>query len=169
MSHSERVKWHCGDPRLISYMRPLSVGAINKQLPEWCFELDMHHSRKLVEGMILGDGCYMKNTTTTRYYTSSIKLRDDFQRLCLHAGWGCNYYLKSPKGTTSMCLGQEITTNADYWQLTVCKTQVKPLVNKYLKQGKQQDRWEEYKGKVYCCSVPTNDGIIFVRRRGKSV
>jgi len=87
----------------------------------------------------------------------------------LHAGWGCNYYLKSPVGTKSMCLGKEIITNADYWQLTVCKTQIKPLVNKYIKKGKQQDKWEEYKGKVYCCTVPTKDGIIFVRRKGKSV
>lgn len=32
-----------------------------------------------------------------------------------------------------------------------------------------QDKWEEYKGKVYCCTVPTKDKIIFVRRCGKSV
>lgn len=168
MSKGELVLWHCGDPRLINYLKPLSVGAINKSLPEWCFELDMTHSRYLIEGMVLGDGCYMGGTSTTRYYTASLKLRDDFQRLCLHAGWGCNYYLKSPKGTTSICLGKEIKTNADYWSLTICKTQTTPLVNKYLKKGKRQDSWEEYKGKVYCCTVPTEDGVIFVRRGGKS-
>lgn len=169
MSRGELVIWWANDRRLIYYLKPLSVGAINKRLPDWCFNLDMYHSKKLIEGMVLGDGCYMKGTTTVRYYTSSIGLRDDFQRLCLHAGWGCNYYLKSPAGTKSMCLGKEITTNADYWSLTICKTQVTPLVNKYLKQGKQLDSWEDYDGKVYCCTVPTEDGIIFIRRNGKSV
>ena len=111
----------------------------------------------------------MKNTTTQRYYTSSIKLRDDFHRLCVHAGWGCNYYLKSEKGTKSMCLGKEITTNADYWNLTVCKTQTKPLVNKNIKSGKQLDFWSDYDDKVFCCSVPTKEGVILIRRNGKSV
>jgi DNA-directed RNA polymerase beta subunit len=163
MSKGELVNWRCHDPRLISYLRPLSVGAINKYLPEWCFKLDMEHSRYLIHGMVLGDGCYMKGTTTIRYGTSSIKLRDDFNRLCIHSGWSCNYYLKTPKGTKSKCLGREIVTNADQWTLTICKTQIKPLVNKY----KQLDSWVDYNGKVYCCTVPIEKGIIYVRRSGK--
>ena len=169
MTNGNPDNWYCGDLRLIYYLKPLSVGAVNKSLPEWCFNLDMHHSRMLIKGMILGDGCYMKNTTTERYYTSSIKLRNDFQRLCLHAGWGCNYYLKSEKGTESICLGKKIKTTEDYWSITVIKTQTNPLVNKYIKKGIQQDSWVDFKGKVYCCTVPTDNGIIFVRRNGKSV
>ena len=169
MSRGELVKWYSGDKRLIYYLKPLSVGAVNKRLPQWCFELDMYHSQKLIEGMVLGDGCYMKGTTTTRYYTSSIGLRDDLQQLCIHAGWSSNYYLKSIAGTKSTCLGQPIATTADYWSITICKTQTSPLVNKYIKSGKQLDSWVEYKGKVYCCSVPTNDGLVLVRRSGKPV
>ena len=123
MSRGELVSWWSNDLRLIYYLKPLSIGAINKYLPDWCFNLDMFHSEKLIDGMVLGDGCYMGGTTTVRYYTSSIRLRDGFQQLCLHAGFGCNYYLKSPKGTESMCLGNKIKTNADYWSLTILKTQ----------------------------------------------
>ena len=169
ISRSEKTAWYSADLRLISYLKPLSVGAINKSLPKWCFRLSMENTQDLINGMILGDGNYMSGTTTQRYYTSSIKLRDDFQRLCLHAGWGCNYYLKSPKGTKTTCLGKEIATNADYWNLTVCKTQTTPLVNKYIKSGKQLDKWVDYNGKVYCCTVPTDDGVIFVRRQGKGI
>jgi DNA-directed RNA polymerase II subunit RPB2 len=169
MERGELVRWYCGDARLINYLHKYSVGAINKYLPEWCFELDQHHSQKLIEGMILGDGHFFKGTTTTRYDTSSIKLRDDFQRLCLHAGWGCNYYLKQEKGTINTILGKESITNADHWRLTVCKTQNNVLVNKYIKKGNQQDSWVDFEGKVYCCTVPTPDGIIFVRREGKSI
>ena len=170
MEKGELNKWYCNDLRLIYYLKPLSVGAVNKYLPKWCFDLDKYHSKKLIDGMVLGDGDFMKNTTTVRYYTSSIKLRDDFQQLCLHAGWGCNYYLKSEAGTKNGSIeGREIITTADHWVSTVCKTQVRPLVNKYIKKGKQLDSWKDFDGKVYCCSVPTDDGLIFVRRNGKSI
>jgi hypothetical protein len=169
MNKGELVKWYSGDLRLIYYFIQLSVGSINKYLPEWCFNLNMYHSQKLIEGLVLGDGDYIKNTTTIRYYPSSTQLRDDFQKLCLHAGWGCNYYLKELKGSQTEYKGQIITKNEDHWSLTVIKTQNKPLVNKNIKQGKQLDSWTEYKGKVYCCTVPTEDGIIFVRRNGKSI
>jgi len=173
MSKGKLVKWWSGDKRLIYYLHPLSVGAVNKYLPDWCFDLEMSDTRKLIEGMILGDGCYMKGTTTQRYYTSSIQLRDDFQRLCLHAGWSCNWYLKEEAGTSHSFTEDEkeriITTTVDSWLCTVCKTQTTPLVNKYIKQGKQLDEWVQYKGKVYCCTVPTEDGLIYVRQRGKPV
>ena len=31
---------------------------------------------------------------------------------------------------------------------------------------KQLDKYEEYKGKVYCCSVP-GDGVIYIKNQGK--
>jgi DNA-directed RNA polymerase II subunit RPB2 len=169
MSRGELVRWYCGDNRLIYYLHPYSVGAINKYLPDWCFDLDMYHTQKLIEGMVLGDGHYMKDTTTIRYDTSSIRLRDDFQRLCLHAGWGCNYYLKDLKGREFTVEGRPAKTNADAWRLTICKTQTNVLVNKYIKSGTQHDSWVDFEGKVYCCTVPTPDGIVFVRRGGKSI
>lgn len=173
LSKGEYTSWYCGDKRMIYYFHPLSVGATNKTLPEWCFKLNKHYTQKLIEGMVLGNGHYMEynnKVTTVRYDTSSIKLKDDFQTLCLHAGWGCNSYIKSEAGKTSKCLGKTITTTADAWRLTICKSQTKPLVNKYLtSKNQQQDSWVDYDGKVYCCSVPTPDGLIFVRRLGKGV
>jgi len=170
MEKGEFNKWFCNDLRLIYYLYPLSVGAINKYLPEWCFNISKEHSQKLIYGMTLGDGDFMKDTTTIRYYTSSIRLRDDFQRLCLHSGWGCNYYLKSESGSLGGNIdGRQIISNEKHWILTICKSQTKPLVNKYLKDGKQLDSWVDFDDKVYCCTVPTKDGVIFVRRNGKSI
>lgn len=40
--------------------------------------------------------------------------------------------------------------------------------SKYTKRG-AYDRIEKYTGKVYCCTVPTKRGIIYVRRNGKGV
>lgn len=173
------VSYRIYNKNIFNYFDALSVGAVNKSLPNWVWYLNTKQSKKLIKGMILGDGCYMENGTE-RYYTSSIKLRDDFQKLCLHAGWSANCYLKSPAGTVSSRfkvngeenkIGHDIVTTTDYWTLTVVKTQNKPLINKNLVQSTKKggnDRYEKYKGKVYCCDVG-GDGIIYVRCKGHTV
>ena len=75
-------------------MKPYSVGATKKFMPEWVWDLDSKQANVLIDGMILGDGHKMKGTITRRYDTSSVKLANDFQRLCLHAGLSANLYTK---------------------------------------------------------------------------
>jgi hypothetical protein len=152
--------------------------AINKHMPNWVKHLDREQSKILIDSMVLGDGDYTKETCTFRYYTSSIKLRDDFQRIAIQAGYGCNYVLKSEKGSSSYMYHENgeklkeprlITTNADYWCLTLVTKQGKPLVNKNRKLDgtNSHDKWEEFNGKVYCCSLEDDtDGVICVRRKG---
>ena len=139
--------------------------------------------------MCLGDGNWMENGTR-RYYTASTKLADDFQRLCLHAGFSCNKKLKTPKGTRNESLEQlnkrdkeargqenvqivESYTHADYWVLTIIESQNEPVINKNMVSEKHpkyaeyefQDNWIDYNGKVYCCNIG-GDGIVYVRRNG---
>jgi hypothetical protein len=114
---------------------------------------------------MLGDGHTMENGTR-RYDTSSTKLADDFQRLCLHAGWSCNKTLKSKAGSFAIYekTQQKITTNYDAWRLTIITAQNEPIVNKYRSDGHKFDSWVNYNGKVYCCTVPEGDGILYVRK-----
>ena len=160
-------RWCVQDKQLTSIFKDLSVGAINKFLPDWVWKLNMKDSEILMESMILGDGHYMKNGTL-RYDTSSIKLADDFQRLCLHAGYSANKYLKSEKGSESYCAPRNeiFRQSVDAYRLTVIKTQNKPLVNKNRKPDgtNTSDSIKRYTGKVYCCQV--NSGIIYVRNNG---
>lgn len=154
--------------------------AINKYVPDWAWCLKPKHARILMDSMILGDGNYMDGTCTIRYYTSSTRLRDDFQRLAIHSRVAANYYLKSEKGSSSYMKnvnGEKleeprlIVCSADAWRLTLVTKQGTPLVNKnFIKKNNtgQLDRWEDFKGKVYCCSVG-GEGIIYVRREGKPV
>ena len=165
MSKGELVHWQCNDRRLIYYLKPYTI---NQKLPEWCFDLDMYYSQKLLEGMFFSNSYHMTSKDKIRYYTSSIRLRDDIQHLCLHSGWVCNYFNKSETGSKTICQGKKISTDSDYWCLTISKKQKSALVNKNINKGKQLDSWVDYKGKVYCCRVPTNEGVVFVRRRGKS-
>jgi len=168
--------WCYNDKRLVQYFLPLSVGAINKSLPEWVWELSQEQCRVLIDGMMLGDGHTMKNGTR-RYDTSSTQLADDFQRLCLHAGWSCNKLLKYEVGhSTTTSRGDTITSTVDAFRLTIITSQNTPLVNKNItKEGENRhDTWIDFDdedlcecvpNKVFCCTVP-GDGIIYVRRRG---
>ncbi len=158
--------------------------AITKYLQDWVWHLNREQCKKLVHAMCLGDGGMMDNGTW-RYYTSSTKLANDFQRLCLHAGYSCNKLLKTPKGTRNHSLEKlhqsqnpnntkESYSNADYWVLTIITSQNEPIINKNkviethpkFSEFKFQDEWVDYKGKVYCCTVEKGDGIVYIRRSG---
>jgi hypothetical protein len=75
----------------------------------------------------------------------SLEFANDIQRLCLHAGCSAN-----------------ISVTKDGYQFAVNSID-EPLVNG----GRTpDDGWVDYNGKVYCCTVPLGDGIIYVRRNG---
>ena len=155
---------------IVNYMFPLSVGAINKCLPEWVWYLSKQQSELLLISMELGDGHIMKNGTC-RYDTSSIQLANDYQRLCLHAGFSANLHLKYEAGHESYCEPRDeiFKSTVDSWRLTRIVTQNTPISNKNIKAKtgeNRNDKYIHYTGKVYCCTV-NGDGIIYVRRNGK--
>jgi DNA-directed RNA polymerase II subunit RPB2 len=173
----QKNRFRINNVQLAEFMSQYSVGAINKSLPEWTWSLNMKQCKILLSGMVLGDGSTIKKgCSSQRYDTSSKKLANDFQRLCLHSGWATNISVRNEKGKTTLIKsgpnqGQTITTNEDGNRMTVIKTQLEPKVNKYKTQGKQQDSLVPYKGKVYCCTLPKTKGsiedlkgIIYVRR-----
>lgn len=168
-------RWRICDFPLSNYLKDLSSGAVNKFLPEWVWSLTRDECRILIHGMMLGDGHTMDNGTR-RYDTSSIKLANDFQRLCFHAGYSCNISLKYEAGHVSVIKngerkGEKITSTANAYRMTIIESQNEPLVNKNIKPNGEGrlDTWVEgYDGKVYCCRVP-GEGIIYVRRNGVPV
>ena len=158
--------WYINDSKIAQYMRQYSIGSINKYLPSWVWNLETLLCRKLINGMLLGDGC--KNGNTDRYDTSSIHLANDFQRLCLHAGWSCNIMLKGKKGECAVIKsgynkGKKITRTVDGYVMSIVRTRNEPQVNKEIQHGKQQDEYVDFVGKVYCCSMPYL-GVLYVRR-----
>lgn len=154
--------------------------ATNKKFKNWVWWLSREQSQKLIYAMCLGDGCWDKDDNM-RYYTESNNLADGLMRLCLHAGYSTNKLLKTPKGTVCTSLfrrdGTNSVTSADYWMLSIIKVQNEPIVNKNIKsknhkdykENVYQDDYIDYNGKVYCCSVPDGDGIVYVRRNGRSI
>ncbi len=163
-----RDRWCIPDKRLVNFIKPLNVGAVNKYLPDFVWELRTNEAKWLIDGMLLGDGHTMKNGTK-RYDTSSIKLADQFQRLCLHAGYSTNRTLKYKAGHVSICQsgdrkGEIFKSTVDSYRLTIITKQNNPIVNK----TEKSDKYVDYKGKVHCCTV-VGDGVIYVRHNGYPV
>jgi len=159
------------DIQLNKYMGKLSVGAINKSLPEWVWKLSKSQCITLLESMVLGDGCYnIKNPNRIIYYTNSDKLADDVMRLALHCGWCCNKILHHPAGNSvTKKDGEVITSNAICWRLGIIKNKCEPSINHghTYEQDIQVERLYDYEGSVYCISVPNE--VFYVRRDGKPV
>jgi hypothetical protein len=160
--------------QIVNYMETLPQGAIHKSLPSWVWYLTSEQCRTLIHGMMLGDGHTMANGTR-RYDTSSLQLADDFQRLCLHAGYSTNITVKYSAGNEATIVkgdrkGEVIRSNVDAYRLTIIEKQNTPKVNKNIKLNgdDRHDSWVPYEGKVYCCRVE-GPGAVYVRRNNKPV
>lgn len=154
--------------QLYAYMKDLSVGAPQKQLPDWVWSLSQNQCRKLIYAMQLGDGSFSK--TSTVYYTSSEKLADQFMQLCLHAGWSGNKHLHHAKGNRATLKdGRVIESHHDLWKVTVVVQRLNPTVNHTHshKQNIQSEEVYDFTGPVYCLQVSSE--VFMVRRNGKAV
>ena len=167
-SNTEESKLFIWDHAVAAYLKPLSVGAINKRLPSWVFELSERQSRILLEGLVSGDG-YKSKGGVLCYYTSSKGLCEDVQRLCLHAGYSANTVVRQEAGHVFTIEGREAKANADAWRIGINRTKNYPMVNHgHVKtQAGQRESVISYTGSVHCIEVPTH--IFYVRRNGKPV
>jgi hypothetical protein len=156
------------DKQLWTYLRPLSVGAPNKYLPSWVWQLSQTQAQKLLHALCLGDGTWRR--TSVSYYTTSIKLADDVMRLALHAGWSANKHFHLPKGLINSIDGRVITSQYDVWRVSIIKGKNSPAVNQghHKKQSCQiEEIVSSYRGSVHCLSVPNE--VFYVRRNGLPV
>ena len=161
-------KFYINHKEITMHLSPLSVGAIHKSVPTWAFSLSSRQVRIFIEGMCLGDG--HETSTSLHYYTSSIKLRDDLQILCQHAGWTSYYTMGYEAGhQVTMKDGRIITSNADSWDIGIRRTRLRPTMNhSHVKeQDGQSEEVKHFTGKVYCLRVPTE--VFMVRRHGRIV
>lgn len=156
------------DKQLTAYLTPLSVGANNKKLPDWVWELNAPQSGMLLHGLLLGDG-HKTHSGSDIYSTSSRTLADDVQRLALHAGWSANIRLHTAAGTPYTIEGHSGVTTTDLWSVRIIKSKNRPAVNHghHHTQFAQSEKMVNFDGKVYCLEVPGN--VFYVRRNGLPV
>ena len=121
-------KYYINNTDITNHLTIYSVGATNKSVPDWVFQLSARQSKIFIEGMCLGDG--HETNTSLHYSTSSIKLRDDLQILCQHAGY-TSYYAKryDVDHETIMKDGRIITSSAISWDIGIRRTRLRPTIN----------------------------------------
>ena len=137
-----------------------------KFLPDYVWQLSQKQCRILVDSMLCGDGYKLKDCKSRYLSTSSVRLADDFQRLCLHCGYSSTKMLDKEKGEELSILGNETIRTADNYKVSVIDSYCNnPLINKSAKSTKVT--WVDYSGKVYCCEVSSH--IIHVRRGGRPI
>jgi DNA-directed RNA polymerase II subunit RPB2 len=161
-------KFYINSKEYTAFFIPLSVGAIKKYLPAWCFELSSEQSRILLESLCLGDG--HETATSLSYSTSSKQLRDDLQILVQHAGYTSGFYKHVEEGSTRVdSSGRVYKANADNWHVQIRRKRLYPTLNHghSKTQSGQRESIIQYSGKVYCISVPSE--VFLVRRNGTIV
>ena len=145
----------------------LSVGAFNKYLPNYVFNLSERQSRLLLSSLLEGDGSSMKykGETFNRYGTISMKLANDISRLALHCGYsGIIKISEKPMGKARIGeqkLGSragdiiEITQKHTYYKVRIITKQNEPWINKKVNSS-NEEKLIDYEGKVYCIEMPSS-------------
>ena len=165
--NEESRKFYINEREIVYHMQPWSVGATRKCLPDWTWNLSAEQSKSLALGMCCGDG--HESETCLSYSTSSLRLRDDFQRLVQHVGWASEFCLTYPAGHTAFIGGRPVTSTADNWRVGVRRARTRPTLNHghAASQSGQMERIVPFDGYVYCIRVPSE--VFLVRRNGTCV
>lgn len=156
--HAKRVYIGTTSRQLVDYFKVLSVGAANKSLPQFVWELSQRQSVILMNALLQGDGSYNKNGSAG-YYTSSKQLAEDVQRLALHCGWSgtIKLYKGHEKGQISVFKdGHSATLNYDALAVRIVKKKNNPQVNHghVHEQSRQTEEYIKFTGQVGCIEVP---------------
>jgi len=146
----------------------LSVGALNKRLPEYVWNLSQRQSQVLLDALLQGDGhtmTYNGEDGFSRYGTISKQLADDVSRLALHAGFsGIVKIAEEPTGIARVGkrnLGPRagetvsITQQHTYYKVSIIRSQNQPWLFKKQNESNILKR-VDYKGKVYCIEMPSS-------------
>ena len=162
-------------PEIYEHLGQLSVGALDKVLPNYVWSLSQRQSRILLNALLEGDGCHQKykgnkcETNFSRYMTISIKLANDISRLAVHCGWSAIIKIKAEastervEGTYTPNYGKNkgksvkiLRTNKEYYAVSIIRSQNQPWINKKVN-ASNEEKLVPYKGKVYCIEVPTSN------------
>ncbi len=162
------------DRDFINYLEKYSVGALNKYLPEFIWNVSQRQSVILLESLISCDGS-RRTSGSVCYYTSSDKLANDVMRLAIHAGWSGTKGIVREKGSPYEIYDKRSgktskgVTNADALAVRIVKTKNEPTINHgHCKtQNGQSEELYDYEGNVYCLEVPSH--VFMMRQNGKNV
>ena len=153
-------------PYIYEKLVGLSIGSLNKYLPNYIWNLSQRQSRVLLEALLQGDGTTMQykgEDSFSRYGTISVQLANDISRLAVHCGYsGIIKIAEEPTGIPRIgvrtmgtrAAGQEVSINT-YYKVSIIKKQNQPYINKKSNDVNVEELIH-YKGKVYCIEAPSS-------------
>jgi DNA modification methylase len=139
------IKENCGSSKYHKFLSPTILNAT--------------HIDALFDAMVLGDGNVQKSGHVT-YYTSSKKLKDSFQELCVKLDYDSTVCNRKNKVRRSVIRGQQACSTCQNYEISVRRSRSKKLL------PKKHIFSENYEGHVYCATVPNH--TMYVRRNGKT-
>ena len=137
---------------------PDEVKSLSKELLEIFFE---YYTK--------GDGhIYGREGKGLSATTISLRLRDDLQEIALKMGISAYYKLGQKKGTPFSSPSQDYKKiykqSADSWVVYFIRKNIHNIVPSTLKKYKYTEKWVNFKGPVFCVTVPNH--VIYIRRNG---
>ena len=141
-----------------------SLGALNKYLPDYVWNLSQRQCIILLEALMEGDGhTYIDGFS--RYGTISLRLANDICRLSVHCGFsGITKIAAEPgdnkhiiTGTKGYNTGKSHTIESKntYYKISIIRKQNQPYINKKINDSNKEEIID-YEGKVYCIEMPTS-------------
>jgi DNA-directed RNA polymerase beta subunit len=163
--HGRKTKVRLYSKQLLEHFRQFGK-AEDKYIPLEVFNWGRETLRTIFDWLVWGDGSAI-NGRPVSYTTTSARLADDVQRLCLHVGYAGNIKRRHTprqdiKGKTYDC--------RPCYSVRIITTKLRPQVNHgHVKaQNEQHEGFVDgYENPVFCVTVPS--GVIYVRRNGKAV
>ncbi len=133
------------------YAENIGVEGDEKRIPRKFLSLSPRQLRILFHALVDGDGYTdpREGCTGGAFYSTSKGLCDDFQEICIRLGLRCVVRLHKPAEGNHKTRWRALWSEGRDYQLNVPHNAVKHV---------------PYKGKVYCCAVPT--GYIVTERNG---
>ena len=150
-------------PEIYEHLNILSVGALNKYLPNYVWSLSQRQCIILLEALMEGDG-HTYSDGFSRYGTISSKLANDICRLAVHCGWsGITKIAAEPGDGKHMIRGSgknknkfhSIESKNTYYKISIIRKQNQPYINKKTNDSNKEEVIE-YDGKVYCLEMPSS-------------
>ena len=141
-----------------------SVGALNKYLPHYVWNLSKRQCIILLDALMEGDG-HTYSDGFSRYGTISLQLANDICRLAVHCGWsgitkiaaelGDNKHVIT--GTKGYNAGKSHTIESKntYYKISIIRKQNQPYINKKTNDSNKEELID-YEGKVYCIEMPSS-------------
>jgi len=124
--------------------------------------LDMNRSRLIISGLRMANGNPAAGDLNTGHInTTSVRFRDEIQRLCIQAGYSTTFSINSEEGQKIYSLGREITCRTTNWEvnyaLAIQQSEPKVTISEECRPIKKSCV-------VWCVTVPTKDQNIMFRR-----